>query len=90
MLVRTLKAIVWGRVQGVFYRASTKEAAIALRLNGYAKNLINGDVEVEVTGQEPQLMALIEYLKQGPVQAQVKSVTWEYIETVHFEGFRIK
>lgn len=90
MSVRTLKAIVTGRVQGVFYRASTKEAAIALGINGYARNLATGDVEVKVTGLEPQLMALIEYLNQGPAQAQVDKVTWDYIETKYFEGFFIQ
>ncbi|WP_298774494.1 acylphosphatase [uncultured Shewanella sp.] len=89
MSVRTLKAIVTGRVQGVFYRASVKEVAAALSINGYAKNIINGDVEVEATGQEADLMAMIKYLNQGPEAATMESVTWEYIETKSVEGFAI-
>jgi acylphosphatase len=52
MSERTLKAIVAGRVQGVFYRASVKQVAEQLGICGYAKNLANGEVEVEATGQD--------------------------------------
>ncbi|MCL1127292.1 acylphosphatase [Shewanella surugensis] len=90
MIVRTLKAIVTGRVQGVFFRAATKQAAITQGISGYAKNLATGEVEVEATGQESQLKAFIEYLKQGPAQAQVDDVVWDYIQAKSFEGFSIK
>lgn len=89
MSVRTLKAIVTGRVQGVFYRASVKDVAAALSIHGYAKNLLSGDVEVQATGQEEDLMAMVEYLNQGPVAAKVDTVVWEYIETKSVEGFAI-
>lgn len=87
MSVRTIKAIVSGKVQGVFYRASTQKAAKELGLTGYAKNLANGEVEVEATGQELVLIKLVEFLEQGPPQADVKTVAWDYIQTKEFEGF---
>ncbi|WP_299011593.1 acylphosphatase [uncultured Shewanella sp.] len=89
MTVRTLKAVVTGRVQGVFYRVSVKEVAATLSIHGFAKNLMNGDVEVEATGQEEDLMAMVDYLKQGPVAAKVDTVVWEYSETKSVEGFLI-
>ena len=56
MSIRTFKAIVSGRVQGVFYRATAKQVAEELGISGYAKNLANGEVEVEATGQDLKLI----------------------------------
>ncbi len=65
---------VSGKVQGVFFRASTQQQAIALGLSGYAKNLIDGDVEVLACGEEDQLAQLLTWLHQGPSNANVTSV----------------
>ncbi|MEO9964946.1 MAG: acylphosphatase [Reichenbachiella sp.] len=66
--------IVTGDVQGVFYRASTKEQAWSLKLNGWVKNLISGQVQIEVFGSEPQVTALIDWCKSGPPMANVTAV----------------
>lgn len=68
------RAIVRGRVQGVYYRASTVEEARALDLAGYARNLPDGSVEVVARGAEESLRALIDYLKVGPAAAAVSGV----------------
>jgi acylphosphatase len=65
---------VSGRVQGVFYRASTAERARALGLTGYAKNLSDGRVEVLACGAEPGVRQLCEWLWQGPPAAKVTGV----------------
>jgi acylphosphatase len=90
MSVRTLKAIVAGRVQGVFYRASAKHAADGLGISGYARNLANGEVEVEATGQDLKLIKFTEFLEQGSNQAEVKKVSWDYIQTRQFDGFEVQ
>jgi acylphosphatase len=68
---------VSGRVQGVFYRASTCEKARALGLNGYARNLADGRVEVCASGQAQALEALQAWLWQGPPEARVEQVEAE-------------
>ena len=68
------RCFVSGRVQGVFYRASTRQRAIDLGLNGHARNLVDGRVEVLVVGDRAAVMSLIDWLASGPPAAQVTKV----------------
>jgi acylphosphatase len=68
------RCFVSGLVQGVFYRASTRQKAVELGLSGFAANLPDGRVEVLVVGQESAVAQLIEWLKRGPPAARVTSV----------------
>lgn len=80
--------VVSGRVQGVWFRASTREQAIALHLQGVARNLPDGNVEVLATGATPALDALEAWLQHGPPLARVSEVRREALETApQFEGF---
>ncbi|MFB3909535.1 MAG: acylphosphatase [Candidatus Eisenbacteria bacterium] len=76
--VRQFRAIVRGRVQGVSYRASTVEEALALDLAGYARNQADGSVEVVARGDEESLHRLLEYLHRGPTLARVTGVEVEW------------
>ncbi|MCA9757795.1 MAG: acylphosphatase [Candidatus Eisenbacteria bacterium] len=71
-----IRAIVRGRVQGVYFRASTREEAQKLGLRGYAKNLADGSVEVVAEGPEDALKQLVDYLHRGPAHARVDQVQW--------------
>jgi len=84
----TAKFIVTGRVQGVFYRASTRERALALGLVGYARNQPDGSVEVVASGAAAALDALQGWLQQGPPAAQVEQVTREEQAERVLQGFR--
>ncbi|HEU5398509.1 MAG TPA: acylphosphatase [Gammaproteobacteria bacterium] len=68
------RCLVSGRVQGVFYRASTAERAAALGVMGYAKNLPDGRVEVLACGEAAAVKAFCEWLWQGPPAARVAAV----------------
>lgn len=81
---------VTGRVQGVFYRQSTKEKAAALGLKGFVKNLENGSVQIEVEGPENQIKNLIEWAKEGPVDADVLQVKANEKEVEGFESFEVR
>lgn len=82
------RARVEGRVQGVFFRASTAERAAALGLRGYARNLPDGSVEVLCAGPAESVEALIQWLWQGPPMARVVSVRVEDAEGAEIpEGF---
>ncbi len=63
--------LVEGRVQGVFFRASTANEAERLGLTGHAINLPDGRVEVIAWGEDPALDALAAWLSEGPAQARV-------------------
>ena len=76
--MKSLRATVQGRVQGVFFRAFVESAARQLNLTGYVCNLPGGEVEVLAEGEKPDLDKLVENLKLGPKYARVKEVlvTW--------------
>ena len=66
--------IVGGKVQGVWFRAATREQALKLGISGYAKNLPDGRVEVLASGADESIDALERWLWQGPPLAEVDSV----------------
>ena len=66
--------LVEGKVQGVWFRASTREQAIALGLSGVAKNLDDGRVEVLAVGDAAAIEALGRWLEHGPPMARVDRV----------------
>ena len=71
--------IVRGKVQGVFFRASTRERALDLGLSGRATNLPDGRVEVVAEGDAAAVDALEAWLHEGPPAARVEAVvraTW--------------
>ena len=69
-----MKCRVYGRVQGVWFRGSTRSQALKLGLRGYAMNLADGSVEVLACGLPPSLEVLINWLHRGPPSAQVERV----------------
>jgi acylphosphatase len=81
------RCLVSGRVQGVFFRASTRDRALQLGLSGYARNLLDGRVEVVACGERSALDALREWLWQGPPAAQVQQVDCQAMDDAHWEGF---
>jgi acylphosphatase len=66
--------LISGRVQGVFFRASTREQALQLGLVGYARHLSDGRVEVLAMGAVNALASLEQWLWQGPPAAEVTEV----------------
>lgn len=81
--------IVSGRVQGVWFRASARDAAQALGLNGHALNLADGSVEVLACGADTALDELAGWLAQGPPLARVDRVTCEPVADRAMQGFEI-
>ena len=84
-----IKCIVKGRVQGVFFRDSTRARAHELKLTGHAYNLLNGDVEVVACGDEDNVLQLQQWLLDGPAHATVTDVTCEEIDCDVEGGFII-
>lgn len=82
------KCLVSGRVQGVFYRASTQRQANALAVTGWARNLSDGKVEVMACGEENAVNDLCDWLWDGPEYAKVTDVQCvEEGAEENFQGF---
>ncbi len=69
-----LRLLISGRVQGVWYRASTAQKATAMALKGWVRNLPDGRVEVLVQGEKQSLDALATWCHKGPPNARVDDV----------------
>jgi len=81
------RCLVAGRVQGVFYRATTRHEAQQRGLTGYAQNLPDGRVEVVVCGEPAAVESLCEWLRVGPAHAQVTGVACEVIDYQEYPFF---
>lgn len=79
--------LVGGKVQGVFFRASTRERALDLGLRGRATNLADGGVEVIAEGDAAALDALEAWLHHRPPAARVESVVREAWTGAVNDGF---
>ena len=77
-------------MQGVWYRGATHEQALNLGINGYARNLADGRVEVLACGDEEAVVALERWLWQGPRHAQVTDVVATAVDhSENIIGFHI-
>lgn len=76
----SVQAIVYGYVQGVFFRAFASRWATELGLTGYVRNVPEGRVEINAEGERKQLEKLIDHLKVGPPAARVKKVVTNWSE----------
>jgi acylphosphatase len=87
----SLQAIVYGRVQGVFFRAFVTRWARELGLAGYVRNLPDSTVEVHAEGARQQLEKLVSYLKVGPPGARVSEVVTSWSEyTGNYSSFSVR
>lgn len=75
-----LRCYVTGRVQGVFFRESTRQEAESLGVTGSAANLPDGRVKVVACGEEPAVRALVDWLREGPRMAEVEDVQVEEMQ----------
>ena len=79
--------LVYGRVQGVFFRASTRDVAVDLSLSGYAKNMPDGSVEVLACGRTDAIDKLAAWLLEGPRMASVSNIEAEVEPYRDVSGF---
>ena len=80
---------VRGRVQGVWFRASTRDVATRLGLSGHARNLADGRVDVLAVGDADAIEALAAWLKRGPSGARVDGVVREPAAVEAVAGFEV-
>ncbi len=83
--------IVSGRVQGVFFRAETRQAARRIGVSGWVRNLPDGTVEAVFEGTHAQVDAMLDWCRQGPPTARVDDLqVQEQAATGAFAGFDVR
>ncbi len=85
------RVVVAGRVQGVWFRASTREVAEGFGVRGFVRNLPDRRVEAVLQGNRPAVEKAIAFMREGPPGAVVTEVAVEWREpTETFEGFHVR
>lgn len=80
-----------GRVQGVFFRSTTRRRAQSLGVTGWVRNLFDGRVEAVFEGAENAVRQMVQFAREGPPGAQVTNVDVEYSEyTGEFDAFSVR
>jgi len=83
--------LITGRVQGVFYRASTRDMAEQFGLTGWVKNTSDGRVEAVFEGEENSVKNMVKWCYQGPRFSDVLNVKVTYEKFLReFDEFSIK
>jgi len=81
---------VSGRVQGVYYRATTRETARERGIDGWVRNLEDGRVEAVFEGDGEAVEGMVEWCHTGSPRAEVEAVEVTYGEPEGIEGFEIR
>ncbi|MDY6778948.1 MAG: acylphosphatase [Halobacteria archaeon] len=81
---------VSGKVQGVYYRANTRDTAREKGVGGWVKNLNDGRVEAVFEGPEEDVEEMVEWCHEGSPRARVDGVEVEWEEPKGAEGFEIR
>lgn len=85
------RVVVHGQVQGVFFRASTREQASTRRVAGWVRNLRDGTVEAEIEGTDEAVAGLIDWMRRGgPAGAIVGRVDVDSIPPVGDDSFEVR
>jgi acylphosphatase len=89
-MIKHFSIRVSGKVQGVFFRASTEQKAREFSIKGFVKNEPDGSVFIEAEGEEENLKLFIEWCQQGPGSARVDRCDIKPGEVKKYSGFVIQ
>jgi acylphosphatase len=87
---KTISISVYGKVQGVFFRQSTREKARELGITGRVSNERDGSVRIVATGSQEQLDQLVTWCRVGPPKARVANCVTEELPAKSFQDFTIE
>ena len=91
MVLKRIHIFVIGRVQGIFFRQSTRVIAIKNNVNGWVRNLDDGRVEIVAEGEKQNIDNLVNWCKTGPANSRVDE--FELLDenyTDEFENFEVR
>jgi len=89
-MTQHINITIKGRVQGVWFRATTKQKALEFGIKGYVKNLLNQNVFIEAEGNPDQLQQFLVWCKNGPPLAHVEEVVTKDNIIQHYTTFEIR
>jgi acylphosphatase len=84
------RALISGRVQGVWFRDSLRRLAESLGVEGWARNRSDGSVELWAEGPADAVGKLLDYSREGPPRAEVERVDVEQASTAGLHGFEVR
>jgi len=88
--MKRVHILIYGRVQGVFFRYNTNKVANKLGLKGFVRNLDDSGVEIVAEGDEDKLKELVEFCKKGPLGAKVDDIKVDFEKAKNeFSGFEV-
>ncbi|MEO9020654.1 MAG: acylphosphatase [Ginsengibacter sp.] len=87
--MKTVHLLISGKVQGVFFRETSRRMAEKLNIKGWIKNTEDGKVEVLITGQEKKIEEFVKWCRKGPEKARVDDVNVSDQPTFDFEKFEV-
>ncbi len=82
--------IVYGLVQGVFFRANTKQKADEFGIKGWVKNKEDGTVEAVLFGEEEKVNKMLAWMEKGPPEARVEKLKKRKMELEEFNSFKLR
>jgi acylphosphatase len=88
--LKRAKVIVQGSVQGVFFRAETRDRARSLGLAGWVRNVPDGTVEAVFEGDDERVESMVDWCRRGPGGARVEEVEVAWTEPEGEGGFSIR
>lgn len=86
-MIKHLNIKIYGRVQGIFFRATAKDEAEKLGIFGFARNEDEGTVYIEAEGEEENLNKFLDWCKKGPPLAKVEKLDVTESELKNFPKF---
>ena len=87
--MKRAQVVVRGAVQGVFFRAETRDRARSLGLAGWVRNAADGTVEAAFEGDDERVASMVEWCRRGPAGARVEDVEVAWVEPEGEAGFSI-
>lgn len=84
------RAVVHGRVQGVWFRETTRRRAETRGVFGWVRNREDGAVEAWLEGAPDEVEALVDFLRLGPPAAEVERVEVEEVDPQGLDGFSVR
>ncbi len=87
--METVHLLISGKVQGVFFRDSSRKVAQSLNITGWIKNRRDEKVEAMISGDEDDIKAFVDWCKSGPDRAEVEEVIVSQKAPASFKKFEI-
>ena len=88
--MKRVHIFIYGYVQGISFRYYIKELALKLKINGWVRNTLDGNVEAVFEGDDKDIKEMLDYCNKGPLGSKVDKVNVKEEEVIYEKGFEIR